>query len=548
MSWRNLKIGKKLYIGFGLVLILAVAIGYTGYNGLTSVGRTVELADDANRLVKYAKDTAIQRNNFAATKNKDNLKTIEEICEKINNQIDETKARFRDAADIALIEEAKGSTAEYLDGWYRMIQNQEDIEAAIEKMDASAAMAVREVDALRESQKEQMNKEFADKIEHGKLNERVGKADDANRLVKGMLGARIHYRDFRRTEKEEYAVALNKVVDELIEQCKKTRMKMKRQANIDQMNAIQNGVETYRENFNAIVDLKNEARKLDEEMAKLGAEIVAVADELREGQKNKMNSAQTSAITMAVSFVIGALIIGIFVAFIIARGIVNPINKMMEAINKLAQGDLTHKSDIDQKDEIGLMASELNNTIDQLHDSMITVSNNTDQLVSAATEISSASEELSAGIKEQTNQTAQVSTAVEEMTATIVESTKNVADASDKSKNAAEKSQEGSSMADEASRGMDEIVESSNETAKNIEELSEKATAVGEIISVIDDIADQTNLLALNAAIEAARAGEQGRGFAVVADEVRKLAERTTKATKEVADNIKGIQADVNCH
>ena len=187
----------------------------------------------------------------------------------------------------------------------------------------------------------------------------------------------------------------------------------------------------------------------------------------------------------------------------------------------------------------------MDKTLTALSDILTEVALAADQVASAANEISSSSEQLSAGIKEQTNQTAQVSTAIEQMTATIVESSKNSSEAAEKAKEAASKSQEGSRLAENTSHGMDQIVNSSNVTAKNIEGLAVKATAIGEIIKVIDDIADQTNLLALNAAIEAARAGEQGRGFAVVADEVRKLAERTTKATKEVAETIKGIQADV---
>ncbi|NLI16431.1 MAG: methyl-accepting chemotaxis protein, partial [candidate division Zixibacteria bacterium] len=237
----------------------------------------------------------------------------------------------------------------------------------------------------------------------------------------------------------------------------------------------------------------------------------------------------------------------IILGWVLANSIIKPLHKMVEMIKDIAQGegDLTKRLEGNDHDEIGELANWFNTFVDKLHDIISQVAFNTEQLASAANEISSSAEELSAGAKEQTNQTAQVSAAVEEMTATIVESSRNTAEAAEKAKGAAAKSQEGSKLASETSNGMNEIVESSNTTAKNIEGLAEKATAIGEIIKVIDDIADQTNLLALNAAIEAARAGEQGRGFAVVADEVRKLAERTTKATKEVAETIKGIQADV---
>ena len=230
------------------------------------------------------------------------------------------------------------------------------------------------------------------------------------------------------------------------------------------------------------------------------------------------------------------------------RHVANRISKVTYAIQDLAKGagDLTRRLETGSKDELGILAVWFNTFMDRLHAIISLVASNTEELSIASGKVSSSAEELSAGAREQTNQTMQVSQAIEEMAKTIIETSKNTGEAASKAQEASDQSQKGSKLADDASQGMEEIVYSAKISTHNINSLSEKANAIGEIIKVIDDIADQTNLLALNAAIEAARAGEQGRGFAVVADEVRKLADRTTKATKEIAETIKGIQEDVS--
>ncbi|MGE5364566.1 MAG: methyl-accepting chemotaxis protein [Bacteroidota bacterium] len=216
-----------------------------------------------------------------------------------------------------------------------------------------------------------------------------------------------------------------------------------------------------------------------------------------------------------------------------------------EVLSKVAEGDLTSQVKLDENSTLYKLGETVNGTIRNLHMTLSQVMQAIQATASAANEISASSEEMSSGAQEQTRQTTEVACAVEEMTKTILDSSRNAGLAAENSKRAGEDAKHGTAKVDETKQGMKQIVASTHQTADKLLLLTEKTGQIGEITQVIDDIADQTNLLALNAAIEAARAGEQGRGFAVVADEVRKLAERTTKATKEIADTIKAIQTEV---
>lgn len=296
-------------------------------------------------------------------------------------------------------------------------------------------------------------------------------------------------------------------------------------------------------------DLQELTRVLNAESAANAEQINVALNKLTDfnnAQLAIINQSAADQYSSAFNWVVGLLIIAslltMLFAWLLTKSITQPIALALEAAETIAEGNLTRPIKVDGTDEAGRLLLAMQKMQEKLRDTLMRISGSATQLASAAEELNAVTDESARGLAQQDNEIEQAATAVNEMTSAVEEVARNAVSTSEASKNATASAGDGRDLVHETVNAIERMSGDVQSTADLIGNLAEESRDIGKVLDVIRGLADQTNLLALNAAIEAARAGEAGRGFAVVADEVRALAHRTQQSTSEIERMVGSIQ------
>jgi methyl-accepting chemotaxis protein len=505
----NMAIRTKLAGGFALLLLLTILVGVVGNRALETYSQRSDIVAMLGQVNTGLAEARVEEKNFLLSGNAEDVQASRARGDEVLAITRRIKPLLIVNADISILESIQTDIEQYQSLMSNVESNISQREEALGRLETKARV-------LGSSLKAHSSLFFASAM----------------------------FEDMRRSERKFLVERDPKSVKSYLEDAKRMQGPLKSASiSAEEKAQVTKALESYTGEFQSVVRLTESSEQLSQDMVTTASRVIDSANSLRERHAGKMESDRQQATTLIFGATGVAVLLGILMAYLITRAITSPINHAVAIASEVASGNLSVRIDNDRTDEIGRLMAALATMVSGLRELVRSIESGATNIAASAEELSTVTSQTSDGINRQKQETDQVAAAMNEMTATVADIARNAEQAFTVASDAVDQATEGEHEVRETVSQVNNLAQEVSQSMEIIQGLQKETANIGTVLDVIKSVAEQTNLLALNAAIEAARAGEQGRGFAVVADEVRSLAQRTQSSAQEIETLVSSLQS-----
>ncbi|MEB2624642.1 methyl-accepting chemotaxis protein [Pseudomonas sp. YuFO8] len=539
----NLGMAKKLGVGFVLVLLLTALVAAIGVWSLHTISQRFDGLKQMSSLNSGLLKVRLLEQEYALH---GSPKTVDALHAGVDGLIDLAKQlKAASAANVPVMNDVEQSLGAYRKAFDEFVSLSQAKDLALEMASWSVSSVANNLDVLQAgladdgayTLKESEGKDGAQFIEQASQVSQVSRL-----MLQAMNEARVRLDQSR---KGDDSTAQGKIeqASQALTQAEQLKNTVKDEGYQTVLNEVTGHIASFSDKLAEYTGLLEQEKTVYQQLHQRAAQVVERVDQAYVAEDQSMQTQLKNNSLLILGSSVLALLVGLIAAWVITRLIVAPLRTVIGVAQQIAAGDLSAKVEVTRRDEIGQLMQAMQQMGEGLSQIVSGLQAGIEQLATSAQSLSAVTEQTNLEVSSQKEETEQVATAMNQMTATVHDVARNAEEAAQAAQTADGKVESGQRVVRQSMVRIEQLAESATSASSSIESLSAEIQNIGTVLGVIKSVAEQTNLLALNAAIEAARAGEQGRGFAVVADEVRALAKRTQQSTEEIERLVSALRS-----